>query len=288
MILFVGNSFTYGFGSPVRFYRADSVVDLNNEGIGGVPALFKSFTLQSGLTYDVYLETHPGVGLNWHVDNKLAKITAQRWDQVVLQGYSTLDPKNPGNPTVQTRAVATLAAALRRASPAVKIHVTATWPRADEVYDSRGHWYGKTVEIMADDLQAGTEKATEMDPSVKDIVPVGSAWVRAFRSGFADANPYDGIEPGKVDLWTFDHFHASVFGYYLEALVLFGTITGHDPRELGASECSGFELGLSMDQVGALQKIAFEQLASGRSIARVADDAKLKRDPQRCGATLER
>ena len=59
-ILFIGNSFTFGAGSAVRFYRPDTVTDLNNLGIGGVPALFKSFTQQAGLDYDVYLETEPG------------------------------------------------------------------------------------------------------------------------------------------------------------------------------------------------------------------------------------
>lgn len=59
-ILFVGNSFTYGAGSPVRFYRAHTVTDLNNEGIGGVPALFRSFAQQAGLNYDVFLETRGG------------------------------------------------------------------------------------------------------------------------------------------------------------------------------------------------------------------------------------
>jgi hypothetical protein len=34
-ILFIGNSFTYAWGSPVRYYRANTVTDLNNEGIGG-------------------------------------------------------------------------------------------------------------------------------------------------------------------------------------------------------------------------------------------------------------
>jgi len=43
-ILFIGNSFTFAANSPVRFYRAETVTDLNNEGNGGVPALFKSFT----------------------------------------------------------------------------------------------------------------------------------------------------------------------------------------------------------------------------------------------------
>lgn len=46
-ILFVGNSFTFGAYSPVWRYRPDSVTDLNKEGIGGVPALFKLFTQES-------------------------------------------------------------------------------------------------------------------------------------------------------------------------------------------------------------------------------------------------
>jgi len=48
-ILFVGNSFTFGALSPVRPYKAQTVTDLNGEGIGGVPALFKAFAVESGL-----------------------------------------------------------------------------------------------------------------------------------------------------------------------------------------------------------------------------------------------
>ena len=73
-VLFIGNSFTYGWGSPVRHYRASTVTDLNNEGIGGVPALFKSFADQAGLDYDVYLETRGGAGMDFHLENKLAII----------------------------------------------------------------------------------------------------------------------------------------------------------------------------------------------------------------------
>jgi hypothetical protein len=47
-ILFIGNSFTFAFGSPVRYYRPESVTDVNGAGQGGVPALFKSFTSQAG------------------------------------------------------------------------------------------------------------------------------------------------------------------------------------------------------------------------------------------------
>ena len=52
-VLFIGNSFTFGAGSPVQKWRPEIVTDLNHEGIGGVPALFKSFTREAGLEVDV-------------------------------------------------------------------------------------------------------------------------------------------------------------------------------------------------------------------------------------------
>src|SRR3954447_7997975 len=79
-VLFIGNSFLFGSGSAVRFYRAHTVTDLNNEGIGGVPALFKSFTQQAGLDYDVSLETRGGVGLDFHLASKREVITGRGWD----------------------------------------------------------------------------------------------------------------------------------------------------------------------------------------------------------------
>src|SRR3954471_24772000 len=97
-VLFIGNSFTFAFGSPVRFYRADTVTHLNNEGIGGVPALFKSFTQQAGLDYDVALETRGGVGIDFHLENKLGVIGRRGWDKVVAHGYSTLDADKPRDP----------------------------------------------------------------------------------------------------------------------------------------------------------------------------------------------
>ena len=98
-VLFIGNSFTYGWGSPVRFYRAHTVTDLNGEGIGGVPALFKVFTVQAGLEYDVYLETRSGSGLDFHLANKRDLIATRPWDIAVMHGQSTLDLEKPGDPT---------------------------------------------------------------------------------------------------------------------------------------------------------------------------------------------
>jgi hypothetical protein len=282
-ILFVGNSFTFAAGAPVMRYKPNTVTDLNREGFGGVPALFKSFTVQAGLNYDVYLETHPGVGIDWHLDHALDKIGQRSWDTVVLQSYSTLDARQPGDPAVLIGSVKRMAEFLKKKNPAVDVRLMATWSRADQTYEPGGHWYGKPIDAMASDVRAGYDKAAAGSPIVKGVIPVGEAWGRAMRTGFADANPYDGIDPGKVNLWSGDNYHASIYGYYLEALTVFGSITGRDPRSLGTKECAGTDLGISQAQIGVLQKIAFDQLsASGAVMA--PPESSMKAKPFACPA----
>lgn len=265
-VLFIGNSFIYAFGSPVRFYRAETVTDLNGEGTGGVPALFKSFAQQAGLDYEVFLETRGGTGLDFHLDNKLDVIGRRGWDKVVMHGFSMLDAQKPGDPAKLIATGKRMAEFLRGRNPKVELFLMATWSRADQTYPPAGAWAGKPIEAMARDVRAAYDRAAEV-AAVKTVIPVGEAWTRAMQTGLADANPYDGIEAGKLDLWTYDHYHASVYGYYLEALVVFGSVTGRDPRSLGESECSAYELGLSRAQARALQQVAFDQLASERAIA---------------------
>lgn len=273
-VLFIGNSFTFGDRAAVHFYRANTVTDLNHEGIGGVPALFKTFTDQAGLDYDVSLETHPGVGLDWHLAQKRDVIGQRAWDIVVMHGYSTLDSAKPGDPATLVASATAMADLLRQRNPTVKIHLMATWSRADQTYPATGHWHGQPIEAMARDVRAGYDKAAEA-ARIPSVIPVGGAWLRAFRTGVADPNPYDGIDADKVDLWTYDHYHASTYGYYLNALVIFGDLTGRDPRSLTERECAAFELGLSPAQARALQQIAFDELISANvRLARVASQAR--------------
>jgi hypothetical protein len=265
-ILFVGNSFTFAAGTPIMNYKANSVTDLNRNGTGGVPALFKSFTVQAGLDYDVFLETNPGVGIDWHLDHALEKIGQRRWDTVVLQSYSTLDSSHPGDPATLVRSVKRMAEFLKSKNAAVDVRLMSTWSRADQAYEPTGHWYGKPIDAMANDVRAGYDKAAAGSAIVKGVIPVGEAWGRAMRTGLADVNPYDGIDAGKVNLWNSDNYHASVYGYYLEALTIFGSITGRDPRSLGVGECAAADLGIAPAQAGALQKIAFDQLSAAGAV----------------------
>ncbi len=281
-ILFIGNSFTFADKSAVHFWHANTVTDLNDEGIGGMPALFKQFTLDAGLHYDVSLETHPGIGLDWHLAHRAAVLGKQPWDSVVMHGFSTLDAHKPGDPAMLVDTVRRMADLLRARNPAVELRLMSTWPRADQTYEPNGAWYGKPIAAMAHDLRAGYDKAAAATPGIKSVIPVGDAWLRAMQAGVADPDPYDGIAFGQLDLWSYDHYHASVAGYFLEALVVFGNITGLDPRSLGDAECAGFELGLSRPQVAALEQVAFDELAAANAVKPTPKPASAG-EPQRCG-----
>jgi hypothetical protein len=257
-ILFVGNSFTFGATSAVRHYKAETVHDLNERGIGGVPALFRRMTEEAGLSYDVSLETIGGASLTMHWEEKRDLID-KPWDVVVLQSYSTLDKHNPGDATDLIASVRNIGDALRQQNPHVALYLTATWARADLVYRQPSPWHGKPLSAMTHDIRKGYD-AAKATTDQASVLPVGEAWLEAIRIGVADRDPFDGIEYNKVNLWGWDNYHASTYGYYLEALIAFGGITGHDPRELGAAEKCADDLGISPEQTTALQKAAAETL----------------------------
>ena len=254
-VLFIGNSFTYGAHSAVQRYRADTVDDLNRDGFGGVPALFKLFTREAGLNYRVSLETSGGKNLEWHWQNKRALVD-RRWDHVVLQEFSTLDPDAPGDPAKTIRYADKFAAMFAAKNPKVDVRLTATWSRPDQTYKVGGHWYGKPIYQMALDLRRGYDRAAKANRAIKGVNPVGQAFNCAIQAGFADPNPYDGVAFDQIDLWAYDHYHASSAGYYLEALTVFAEITGKDPTMLGENERAADELGLSPTEAVRLQRVA--------------------------------
>jgi len=260
-IVFIGNSFMFGAGSPVRFFRPHTVTDLNGEGTGGVPALFKAFTLQAGRDFTVSLETSGGKNFDFHVQSK-AEVLSRPWDYAIAQGYSTLDQAKPGDPALLVSSAKQLAELLRSKNSRVDIRLIATWSRADQTYPATGHWHGQPIEKMALDVRAAYNLAAAGTPAIHAIIPAGEAWNRAMKTGVADSNPYDGIAAGQINLWTHDHYHASAYGYYLEALMVFGDLTGLDPRSLGKDERAALELGFSTAQASALQQVAFDELTA--------------------------
>jgi len=264
-ILFIGNSFTYGepagAAPTVQYYQPNTVTDLNGSGIGGVPALFKAMTVAAGLDYTVSLETIPGVGLDTHYNTKLDTILAP-YDKVVMQSYSTLDAAHPGDPATLIRYSGLLAQAFHDLNPDVNILLDATWSRADLTYKTNSPWLGQSIFQMALDIRKGYDAADAASDLIDGVIPVGQAWNRAIAGGLADANPYDGIGDGQINLWAPENYHASAYGYYLEALTMFGSITGLDPVSLGAGDTVASDLGISATDAAALQRYASAQLAA--------------------------
>lgn len=260
-ILFIGNSFTFGANSAVHRYGTYRVSDLNGDGVGGVPALFKTFADEAGLDWSVSLETSPGKELAYHLDQKRGVID-RRWDAVILQGYSTLDPARPGDPSRHVAAARALAGMFRRRNRDVQVDLVATWSRADQTYMPAGHWYGQPIQRMADELDAVTTRAVSEAGDLHAAIRVGRAWNAAFGDRLADPNPYDGIAYGQVGLWSWDHYHASTEGYYLSALMIFGTVTGVDPRTLDGRERAADDLGIDPAVATRLRAIAAAELGS--------------------------
>ena len=57
-------------------------------------------------------------------------------------------------------------------------------------------------------------------------------------------------------------YHASTAGYYLEALVIYGALTGDDPRDLGTGECAATALAIAPTLRTALQRVAADELVA--------------------------
>ena len=228
-----------------------------------------AFAEQAGLNWQVSLETQGGKTLGFHYEERRAKLGG-KWDVVVLQELSTLDRTRPGDATGYRKYAPLLASMAKQGNPQARVLLMSTWSRADQVYRPGSPWSGRPIEAMATDLRATAEAVRKLSRDIDGVLPVGEAWNRAFRAGFADSNPYDGISYGQVDLWTYDHYHASIYGYYLEALVVFGQITGVDPMTLGPKERAADDLGISDEQAVRLQQIASEQLKLDRNSGRAA------------------
>jgi Domain of unknown function (DUF4214)/Divergent InlB B-repeat domain len=110
LVLFQGNSFTFGRVDPVMSYNTANVTDLTDQmwrtndlgsnpdephPWGGIPGVFKKFTDQLNLDYDVSISARNAASMRGHFLNSnpagwdlRGNIASQRWDIVVLQDLS--------------------------------------------------------------------------------------------------------------------------------------------------------------------------------------------------------
>lgn len=264
-ILFVGNSFTHGNIQPAYSYNNSQVTDANGTNQGGVPGIFKQLTVQQGLNYNVTIEAVSGQTLEYHFNNKAPVIGQPKWDTVVLQEFSTrpLPANRGGNLTAFYTFADNLQNLVLANNPAASLFLYETWARPDQVFPPTSA-YGRDglgLSAMQDDLRAAYNTAGATF-GFNGVAPVGDAFLRAVDQGLADPDSYyNGTTPGRFQLWDTDNYHASRYGSYLSATVLFAEITGVDPRTLavGAGTAAA-GLGIGLIDAANLNRIAYEQV----------------------------
>lgn len=116
------------------------------------------------------------------------------------------------------------------------------------------------LETMTAELAASYALAG--GPGFAGIAPVGEAFLGAVQSGIATRDMWapDAMTDGLIDLWHDDGLHASKYGSYLSALVLFGSLTGLDPALFGSAEMAALDMGIGGHDAMALQRAASRQL----------------------------
>lgn len=145
---------------------------------------------------------------------------------------------------------------------------------------------------MAGDLHAAYEAAAasynSANPTQSHVAVAldGDAWVSAINLGIAERNPFLTHEPfGQIDLWDSNPllacctvpigYHPSVYGDYLDALMLFGQITGLNPLWISTEFTPFFgnyrssasrALGISPEIAIALAAVAQETLVAGQPV----------------------
>lgn len=258
-VLFIGNSFTQGSYAQIQRYGAAGVTDLNRQDTGGMPGMFKLFTEQAGLNYSVFQETSLGVDLDWHARLR-PEVFQQPWDLVVIQEYSLLNSRSAMDNKVSIQSINQITQALKRANPDVKIHLMVNWARADQIFIPSGLWHGKPPADAFDAMEAAFAAIKDKAPLIDRLIPVGPAWKSAIEQGVVRANPLDTVPGQPPSLWTGDNVHASPYGHYLQTLVMFGTLTGQDPRTLPDNEQVARDFSLKPDVTQRLKAIAAETL----------------------------
>jgi VCBS repeat-containing protein len=206
--------------------------------------------------------------------------------------FSTAGAENPNLQSFNTYAVklaqyATTGAAdgaipaNQHANPATDVYLYETWARPNMITgalvantdDTTGAVtnttttapeYYLSLEAMTADLRAAYEGLAAANPIFAGVAPVGAAFLLAVQNGTVTRDPYapDAGTDGKVDLWWDDNLHASKYGSYLSGLTLFGTLTGLDPRSLGAAEHVASDLDITQAEAAALQGVAAATLGS--------------------------
>ena len=182
------------------------------------------------------------------------------------------------------------------ASARTKVYLTQTWARPDMVFShlittpdtttsdgrpivdtstagGQATLYYSSLADMTKDLHTSFYTKASTNPNFAGVVPVGDAFQSAVDQNlvktsdfYNSSGTYNVARPGDpMNLWWDDYLHASKYGSYLDALVMFGAITGRDPQSLGSNEQAAHDLGISSADARTLQQVAGQQLGFPRA-----------------------
>ena len=148
--------------------------------------------------------------------------------------------------------------------------VDTTDPNHPDGFPAKLYYESDGLAAMTADLHQSFYGKLAANPGFAGVAPVGDTFQRALDEGIAkNGHFYDasGVytlprPSDPLNLWWDDYLHASKYGSYLSALVLFGTITNIDPWSFGASEQAAADLGIAPGDAVRLQRVASDQLAS--------------------------
>ena len=209
------------------------------------------------------------------------------WNSVVLQEatYQAIPPFLSGNrkskPGAFCKAVNTIEQAIHRASPATKVFLYETGAPSDTAYrnsTSTGFSdmaYRKALSELTDAYHDAYLTAAAEDQHIAGTAATGDAWSRAWAVGVANPDPYGGTATGVPLTFNYQQgsdpqtsakatgagfHHPSIYGAYLNSLVLFQTLTGTDVRTFGETEKAAHALHISLVVATQLQQIAWESV----------------------------
>lgn len=239
-VLFVGNSYTIGS-------RSEPIASA-----GGVPKYVEDIAASKGKALTSETVAVRSQDLAHHLEQPATQeaIQAAAWDWVVLQELST-KPTRVGDPDGFFADAMTFYERARASSPNAKVLLYQTWPRpAESSYiNATGKPSAKKFESSEEMLREVVDNYAEAARRIEGAEPGRQVLVARVGEAFALAS----AKYPHLVVYGKDSHHASPDGYYLAALVIYGTLFSDSP--VGAShELPG--LSIDADTARSLQEIA--------------------------------
>ena len=196
-VLLVGNSYT-------RFNVMPRLLARISEAVPGAQPLAVDAEANGGFT----------LRMHWRAGRALSLIRTGRYERVVLQDHS-LRPID--RPEEFAEYVARFTHVIEASSARTVLY--ATWARHPSARLYRQHLTLRTFDQMA--AQVGDAYRSVAAQLSASLAPVGPAFERAL------------LTHPELALYRDDATHPTVAGSFLAACVLYGTLTGGDPRQSG-------------------------------------------------------